>query len=68
MKQILATNIPNLRTRNIDIYITIIIAFAIGMATLTPVEKLPDVSGSDKLYHLIPTALIIDLYPISFGD
>ena len=44
--------------KNIDIYATIAIAFAIGLATLTPVETLPNVSGSDKLYHLISFAIL----------
>ena len=58
MKHLLAANIADLRTRNIDIYATIIIAVVIGMATLTPVEELPAVSGSDKLYHLISFAIL----------
>ncbi|MDA9822970.1 VanZ family protein [Paracoccaceae bacterium] len=58
MKQLSAAKISNLRARKIDIYATIIIAFAIGLATLTPVETLPNVSGSDKLYHLISFAIL----------
>ena len=58
MKQLLAANIPDLRAKKIDIYATIIIAFLIGLATLTPVETLPNVSGSDKLYHLISFAIL----------
>ena len=58
MKQLSAANIPDLRARKIDFYATIIIAFAIGLATLTPVEKLPQVSGSDKVYHLIFFAIL----------
>ena len=58
MKQLLAANIPDLRARKIDFCATIIIAFAIGLATLTPVEKLPQVSGSDKVYHLISFAIL----------
>ena len=58
MKHLSAANITDLRTRNIDIYATIIIAVVIGMATLTPVEELPAVSGSDKLYHLISFAIL----------
>ena len=58
MKQLSAANISNLRARKIDIYATIAIAFAIGLATLTPVETLPNVSGSDKLYHLISFAIL----------
>ncbi|MDB3929841.1 VanZ family protein [Paracoccaceae bacterium] len=58
MKQLSAAKISNLRARKIDIYATIIIAFAIGLATLTPVEKLPTVSGSDKVYHLISFAIL----------
>ena len=58
MKYLSAANIADLRTRNIDIYATIIIAVVIGMATLTPVEELPAVSGSDKLYHLISFAIL----------
>ena len=58
MKQLSAANIFNLRARKIDIYATIAIAFAIGLATLTPVETLPNVSGSDKLYHLISFAIL----------
>ena len=58
MKQLLAANIPDLRAKKIDIYATIIIAFTIGLATLTPVETLPNVSGSDKLYHLISFAIL----------
>ena len=58
MKQLLAANIPDLRAKKIDIYATIIIAFAIGLATLTPVETLPNVSGSDKFYHLISFAIL----------
>ena len=58
MKHFSAANIADLRTRNIDIYATIIIAVVIGMATLTPVEELPAVSGSDKLYHLISFAIL----------
>ena len=58
MKQLSAAKISNLRARKIDIYATIAIAFAIGLATLTPVETLPNVSGSDKLYHLISFAIL----------
>ena len=58
MKQLSAAYISELRKRKIDIYTTIIIAFAIGLATLTPVEKLPTVSGSDKVYHLISFAIL----------
>ena len=58
MKQLSAANILNLRARKIDIYATIAIAFAIGLATLTPVETLPNVSGSDKLYHLISFVIL----------
>ena len=58
MKHFSAANITDLRTRNIDIYATVVIAILIGLATLTPVEKLPDVSGSDKLYHLISFAIL----------
>ena len=58
MKQLLAANIPDLRERNIDIYLTVVIAFVIGLATLTPVEKLTVVSGSDKLYHLLSFAIL----------
>ena len=58
MKHLSAANIADLRTRNIDIYATVVIAILIGLATLTPVEKLPDVSGSDKLYHLISFAIL----------
>ena len=58
MKQLSAAYISELRTRKIDIYTTIIIAFAIGLATLTPFEKLPTVSGSDKVYHLISFAIL----------
>ena len=58
MKQLSAGNIPDLQARKIDIYATIIIAIAIGLATLTPVEKLPTVSGSDKAYHLISFAIL----------
>ena len=58
MKQLSAAKLSNLRARKIDIYATIAIAFAIGLATLTPVETLPNVSGSDKLYHLISFAIL----------
>ena len=58
MKQLSAANIPDLRTRKIDIYATMMIAIAIGLATLTPVEKSPQVSGSDKAYHLISFAIL----------
>ena len=58
MKQLSAAYISEVRARKIDIYTTIIIAFAIGLATLTPVEKLPTVSGSDKVYHLISFAIL----------
>lgn len=58
MKHLSAANISDLRARKIDIYATIIIAFAIGLATLTPVETLPNVSGSDKLSHLISFAIL----------
>ena len=58
MKHFSAANITDLRTRNIDIYATVVIAILIGLATLTPVEKLPAVSGSDKLYHLISFAIL----------
>lgn len=44
--------------KKIDVYITIIFAFAISVVTLTPVEKLPDISGSDKLYHLLSFAML----------
>jgi len=58
MRHLSAANIADLRTRNIDIYATVVIAVVIGMATLTPVEELPAVSGSDKLYHLISFAIL----------
>ncbi|MDB2424081.1 hypothetical protein N9X05_19365 [Paracoccaceae bacterium] len=58
MKQLSAANISDLRARKIDIYVTIIIAIALGLATLTPVGKLPTVSGSDKAYHLILIAIL----------
>ena len=58
MKQLSAANISDLCARKIDIYATIAIAFAIGLATLTPVETMPNVSGSDKLYHLISFAIL----------
>ena len=58
MKYFSAANIADLRTRNIDIYATVVIAVLIGLATLTPVEKLPAVSGSDKLCHLISFAIL----------
>ena len=58
MKQLSAANISDLCAKKIDIYATIAIAFAIGLATLTPVETLPNVSGSDKLYHLISFAIL----------
>ena len=58
MKHLSAANITDLRTRKIDIYATVVIAVLIGLATLTPVEKMPDVSGSDKLYHLISFAIL----------
>ena len=58
MKHLSAASITDLRTRNIDIHATVVIAILIGLATLTPVEKLPDVSGSDKLYHLISFAIL----------
>ena len=58
MKHLSAANIADLRTRNIDIYATVVITIVIGMATLTPVEELPAVSGSDSLYHLISFAIL----------
>ena len=58
MKHLSAANIADLRTRKIDIYATIIIAVVIGMATLTPVEELLALSGSDKLCHLISFAIL----------
>ena len=58
MKHLSAANIADLRTRNIDIYATVVIAVLIGLATLTPVEELPAVSGYDKLYHLISFAIL----------
>ena len=58
MKHLSAANIADLRTRNIDIYATIIIAVVIGLATLTPVDELTAVSGSDKLYHFISFAIL----------
>ena len=58
MRQLSAAYISDLRARKIDIYATLIIAFAIGLATLTPVETLPNVSGSDKFYHLISFAIL----------
>ena len=58
MKHFSAANITDLRTRNIDIYATVVIAVLIGLATLTPVEELPAVSGSDKLYHFISFAIL----------
>ena len=58
MKHLSAANIADLRTRNIDIYATVVIAVLIGLATLTPVDELPAVSGSDKLYHLISFAIL----------
>ena len=57
MKQLSAANISDLRARKIDINANIVIAIAIGLATLTPVEKLPTISGSDKAYHLILIAI-----------
>ena len=51
MKQFSAANITDLRTRNIDIYATVVIAVLIGLATLTPVEELPAVSGSDHHFN-----------------
>ena len=65
MKQLLAANIPDLRERNIDIYLTVVIAFVIGLATLTPVEKLTVVSGFDKLYHLLSFAILT--FTIAYG-
>ena len=58
MKQLSAANISDLRARKIDINANIVIANAIGLATLTPVEKLPTVSGSDKAYHLISFTIL----------
>jgi len=58
MKQLSAANISDLRARKIDIYVTIIISIALGLATLTTVEKLPTVSGSDKAYHLMYIAIL----------
>tara|TARA_B100001057_G_C22155108_1_gene683481 strand:+ start:99 stop:479 length:381 start_codon:yes stop_codon:yes gene_type:complete len=58
MKQLSAVNISDLCARKIDIYVTIAIAFAIGLATLIPLETLPNVSGSDKFYHLISFAIL----------
>ena len=58
MKQLCAANLRDLSAKRIDIYATIIIAFAIALATLTPVETLPNVLGSDKLYHLISFAIL----------
>ena len=58
MKQLSAANIPDLRARKIDFYATIIIAFAIGLATLIPVETLLNVSASDKFYYLISFAIL----------
>ena len=53
MKQLSAANISDLSARKIDIYVTIIISIALGLATLTTVEKLPTISGSDKAYNLM---------------
>jgi|TARA_E500000178_G_C16678789_1_gene598404 hypothetical protein len=39
VKQLYAANICDLSAKRIDIYATIIIAFALGLALLTPVEK-----------------------------
>ena len=58
MKQLCAANLRDLSAKRIDIYATIIIAFAIALATLTPVETLPNVLGSDKLYHLISFSIL----------
>ena len=58
MKQLCAAITQGFSTKRIDIYATIIIAFAIALATLTPVETLPNVSGSDKLHHLISFAIL----------
>ena len=58
MKQLCSAITQDLSAKRIDIYATIIIAFAIGLATLTPVETLPNVSGSDKLYHLISFSIL----------
>jgi VanZ family protein len=58
MMELFSAYIARLQTKNIDVYVTIIIAFAIGLATLTPVEKLPNVSGSDKLYHLLSFTIL----------
>ncbi|TVR45217.1 MAG: VanZ family protein [Planctomycetota bacterium] len=38
--------------------LTVSIAFAIGMATLTPATAMPEVPGSDKLHHLIAFAAL----------
>ena len=58
MKQLSAVKISDLCARKIDIYATIAIAFAIGLATLIPVETLLNVSASDKFYHLISFAIL----------
>ena len=64
MKQLCRTASWHLSAKRIDIYGNIIIAFANGLATLTPVETLPNVSGSDKLYHLISFASLTLLIAI----
>ena len=64
MKQLCRTASLHLSAKRIDIYGNIIIAFANGLATLTPVETLPNVSGSDKLYHLISFASLTLLIAI----
>ena len=48
----------DLSSKRFDIYANVIIAFAIGLVTLTPIEMLPTGFGSDKLYHCISCALL----------
>ena len=45
--------------------VTVAFAALIGLATLTPVQQLPDAPGTDKLHHVIAFAVLV--LPMSFA-
>ena len=45
--------------------VTVALAALIGLATLTPVQQLPDAPGTDKLHHVIAFAVLV--LPMSFA-
>ena len=45
--------------------VAVALAALIGLATLTPVQQLPDAPGTDKLHHVIAFAVLV--LPMSFA-